>query len=86
MAVLIDADRAAGCGDYQRNASALRDQFGALTKADLQAAFNGLDDYVSANQAAINQAVPLPARTALTTAQKARLLMYVVERRYLKGV
>lgn len=56
-----------------------------LLKGDLAAAINGLDDYVNANAAAINAAIPQPARANLTTPQKALLLMFVVAKRYLTG-
>lgn len=54
-----------------------------VTKADLAAAVAGLDSYLDTNAAAINQAIPQPARGALTVKQKARLLMYVIRQRYL---
>ena len=46
---------------------------------------NALDDFLVTNAAAINSAIPLPARTSLTTAQKARLLRWVVTYRFIKG-
>lgn len=48
-----------------------------LTKPQLAAAAGGLDDYLDANAVQINNAIPQPARGALTTAQKARLLAAV---------
>lgn len=54
----------------------------ALTKAQLRAAVDAIDDWVEANAAAFNSAIPQPARGALTTAQKARLLMLIAEQRY----
>lgn len=83
MAVLSDADRAALWADFMRNFPA--SETCAVTKTDLRAAVNGLDDYLSTNASAINQAIPQPARGALTTVQKARLLQFVVARRYLAG-
>lgn len=53
----------------------------AVTKAQLQAAINGLDDYVDTNATAINQAIPNGARTNLTTKQKAFCLGYVCMKR-----
>jgi hypothetical protein len=53
-----------------------------ITKADLLLAVNAIDDWVEANSAAFNTAIPQPARTQLTTKQKARLLMLVVSRRF----
>jgi hypothetical protein len=54
-------------------------------KADLRAAINALDAFMDANAAAINNAIPAAARSALTIKQKAMLLMYVITRRYLAG-
>ena len=53
-----------------------------LTKADLQAAVNAIDDWIDGNAAAFNASLPLPARTVLTAAQKARLFSLVAQRRY----
>lgn len=85
MAVLSDNDRAALCGEFQAERSRTRDAFGALTKADIRAAVNALDDFFHANAATVNAAIPQPARGALTSAQKALLLQFVIERRYLAG-
>lgn len=85
MAVLSDNDRSALWLDLMREFSRDRDVLGALTKAELRAAVNGIDDYLSTNAAAINTAIPQPARGVLTTAQKARLLNAVVRQRYTKG-
>lgn len=67
----------------------IRDQYmrerhtsGTCTKADLLAAFNGLDDYLEANATAINNAIPQPARAQLTTAQKALIMAMVAMKRY----
>ena len=84
MAVLSNADRLELWAEYQRELSTVREPL-ALTKADLRAAVNALDDYLNTNAGAINSAIPLPARTALTTSQKARLLMFVIRQRYMKG-
>jgi hypothetical protein len=84
MAVMLDADRKAVWAEMMADASARLEGLGLL-KADLRAAVNALDDFLSTNGAAINTAIPLPARTALTVPQKARLLMFVIQRRYLSG-
>lgn len=56
-----------------------------LLKADIRAAVDALDDFMDANAATINAAIPLPARSRLTAKQKARLLTLVIYRRYLEG-
>ena len=55
---------------------------GSIVKADLRSAINAVDDWVEANQTAFNTAIPQPARGALSTRQKAALLMLVCERRF----
>ena len=56
-----------------------------ITKAELRAAVDALDTYLNDNAATINNALPVAARTNLTSAQKAALMMYVISRRYLVG-
>lgn len=56
-----------------------------ITKPDLLAAVNALDDFLVNNAAAVNNALPAAAKAGLTTAQKALLLMYVVDKRYISG-
>lgn len=56
-----------------------------LTKAQLQAAVDAIDDWLDANAVAMNSALPAAARTGLSTTQKAMLLMAVIARRYRVG-
>jgi hypothetical protein len=56
-----------------------------VTKAELRAAVDAIDTWLNSNAAAANTAIPQPARGALSTTQKALLLMYVIQRRYLDG-
>lgn len=58
----------------------------ALLKPELRAAIDATDDWINANAASFNAALPLPARGALTAPQKARLLALVVLKRFSKGV
>lgn len=83
MAALPDTDRIAIWADFMRELSSAREPI-AVTKADLRAAFNAVDDWVEANAASLNAAIPQPARGALTRQQKARLLTAVVRQRFLK--
>jgi hypothetical protein len=83
MAVLSDQDRFDLWADYMRDREV--GACGTLTKADLRAAVNALDDYLNTNAVVINTAIPQPARGALTAPQKALLLVYVIRQRYLKG-
>jgi hypothetical protein len=79
MAILSTADRAALHGDWMR---ANTIPCGALTKAQLRAAIDAIDQWVDDNATAFNNAIPQPARGALSTKQKAHLLASVVERRW----
>lgn len=83
MAVLNNASRRELWRAFMAEQSAQQAEMGPITKADLRAAVDGIDDFLNANIGAINQAIPQPARSALTPAQKARLLVFVVERRFL---
>lgn len=84
MAVLNDTDRAEVNAELMREISADQQACG-ITKADLRAAINAADDWANANAAAYNTALPQPARGALTATQKARLLLHVVRKRWVKG-
>lgn len=84
MAVLVDADRAAIWAEFMTDRSRVGDSM-PLLKADLRAAVDALDSFLDTNASTINAAIPQPARGALTTAQKALLLQYVVAKRYLAG-
>jgi hypothetical protein len=81
MAVLPDNDRQALWAEAMRLMSDLHEPCG-ITKTDLRAAINAADAWADANAAAYNTAIPQPARAALTSQQKARILMLVIRRRY----
>lgn len=84
MAVLSDEVRRETWAEFMSELSTERQTL-ALTKAELRAALDALDDFLNTNATAINNAIPQPARGALTVSQKARLLMFVIRRRYLDG-
>lgn len=77
MAVLIDADRVTVWAQMMSDNT----EACSITKADLRAAVNALDDFLEANATAINNTLPAAAKAGLSLAQKARLLSYVVRRR-----
>lgn len=85
MAVLTDQDRFDVWADIMRLVSADKETV-SITKTDLRAAVNAIDGWVNTNASAFNTAIPQPARSALSASQKARLLMLVVEKRFVKGV
>lgn len=59
------------------NERLVRDGAVPLSKTDLAAAATALQDYLWANRAAINTALPVAARNALTTDQKLALIAIV---------
>lgn len=81
MAVLSDQNRSGVWAAYMEDTSRDRGPL-PLTKADLRAAVDAIDAWVDTNASAFNSAIPQPARGALTSKQKAGLLLYVVKRRY----
>ena len=85
MAALADADRAAVNKEFQELISLARETFGAMTKAELRAAVDAIDNWIVSNAAAFNTAIPQPARAALTVSQKARLFSLIVYKRYITG-
>ena len=80
MAVLNNADRRDVWAEFQRTPEA-GETFG-ITKADLRAAVDAVDDWIDLNAVSFNLAIPQPARGTLTPRQKARLLRYVIAKRY----
>lgn len=83
MAALGAQDRLDGANDFMsdKNTGTMAN----CLKADIQAAFNALDDFLVTNATAINNALPAGAKANLTTVQKALLITKVIEKRYIKG-
>jgi hypothetical protein len=79
VAALSDTLRAELAAEFQREAQNVLGL--GITKAELRAAVNGVDDWADANAAAFNSAIPQPARGAMTTKQKTLLLQYVILKR-----
>lgn len=77
MALLPDADRDR-TGRYFMRANTLACAF---TKAELRAAVNATDDWIDANAAAFNSALPLAFRTNASQVQKTLLFCWVAMRR-----
>lgn len=79
MAALSVAERAALTAEIQRTP----DCPGAITKAQLRAVYDALDDWWETTGAALgNAAIPLPQRTSMTTRQKAAVFMRLLRRKY----
>lgn len=81
MATLLDAVRRAVWADFMQVISRESDPI-AITKDNLRAAIDAADTWVDANAASFNSALPVAARNGLTPKQKARLLVFVVARRF----
>ena len=81
MAILSNIDRKALWSELMSEASRDNESL-PLTKAELRAAIDGIDDWLEANAASANSAIPQPARSALTAKQKAKLLMIVTAKRF----
>jgi hypothetical protein len=81
MAVMSAGERAAACATFMQNKSNLRELLAGVTKADIRAAIDAVDQWADDNTSSFNTAIPLPARTALTTQQKAEILLIVIRRR-----
>lgn len=79
MAVLSDTDRFDVWARYMRDKIIAN---ATITKPELRAAVDAIDDFLDANDTAINNAIPEPARSALTKAEKAAIVMYVTAKRY----
>lgn len=56
-----------------------------ITKPDLRAALDAVDDWLDANAASLNSAIPQPARANLTPSQKAHILAFVATHRFKEG-
>lgn len=81
MAALSDSDRAGLLKAFGADVSQARTALN-LSRAELRAAINSIDDWIDSNAASFNAAIPQPARGALTGQQKADLLLRVVRRRF----
>lgn len=82
MAKLDGPTRKAAWADFMRTLSAERSQTGTLLKDDLGAAIDATDDWIDANAASYNAALPIAARSVLSAAQKARLFSHVALKRF----
>jgi hypothetical protein len=54
---------------------------GGLTKANVQAAIDATDDWIDANAAAFNAALPEPAKSTLTPVQKTIIFCFTALKR-----
>lgn len=82
MAVLSDADRRLVSEDFCRFPTNVGGTASGLLKANVKAAIDAADQWVEDNSTSFNNALPQPARGALSAKQKAALLVWVVRRRF----
>lgn len=80
MAALPDADRVEVWAKLQRLVQWLAIPCN-ITKAELRAAVDATDDWIEANQASFNTALPTAARNNLNLVQKTLLFSYVALKR-----
>jgi len=85
MAVLSNADRIAVWTALMQDLAAAREALSGLAKADVRAAIDAADDWANTNAVSYNLALPIAARNNLTSAQKARLLQMVIQKRWITG-
>lgn len=81
MAVLSAEQREGVRGGFSAEMSVVREGVDA-TKPELAAAVAAIDDWIEANRAAFNAAIPEPARSGLTAKQKVKLHLAIMRRRW----
>lgn len=85
MAALSENDRQECYVNLMRDVELSAETYGTLTKADVRAAVDAIDQFLEDQKTTINNAIPQPARGAMTTKQKAKMLVWIVTKRYLTG-
>jgi hypothetical protein len=76
MTVLSNAERIEIWSHSMRQGHQL-----SISKTELKAAIDAVDDWVDSNAVSYNNALPVAARTNLTVNQKAGILAYVAAKR-----
>jgi Ni2+-binding GTPase involved in maturation of urease and hydrogenase len=84
MAVLSNADRIAVWAKMMETMSR-NSEACTINKTQLRAAVDAADQWADDNAASFNSALPVAARTNLTSNQKGRLLMLVIAKRFEVG-
>lgn len=79
--VLPEDARFAVWARFMSDGSATREEF-KLTKDEIRAAVDGVDDYLESAKTGVDTAFPKPARDVLTPKQKARLVLDVARARW----
>ena len=84
MAEMNATDRQLCMDEYMRVISARTEAFG-IDKPALLAAVVALDTFLNDNAVAVNNSLPEPAKSTLSTSQKAEILSLVIKWRYIVG-
>ena len=79
MAVLSETERFEVWAQYMRDNIIAN---ATITKPELRAAVDAIDDFLQNNANLINNQFPQPAKAELTAAEKAAIVMYVTAKRY----
>ena len=85
MAALTSVRRNELWREFMSELSGMRVTTGTLTKSDISAAANALDQWFNDNAATLNTALPQPFRGAASPTLKALLMLFVIRYRYLDG-
>lgn len=82
MARLSNETRGIVWAEFMSQISSRREFFGGLSKEDLRAAVDAIDEWIEDNMASFNSAIGQLARDALTTKQKIELFFAIVKKRW----
>jgi hypothetical protein len=82
---MTDAQRKAVWAAFMDELSSRRESTGSLLKAEIRAALDAADQWVSDNATSYNNALPTAFKTNATTAHKNELLQFVLEARVRLG-
>jgi len=72
--------------EFNHDLSVSNQPIGAVSKQDLRAAVDSLDDWITNSAPTLDEGIPEPARSALTQHQKTKLFMLIVAERYAEGM
>lgn len=81
MSQLSESDRRTMWAEFMSNMSNKREGI-ALSKANLRAAVDAIDQWIDTNVASFTSALPQPSRTNLTAKQKLELFMAIAKKRW----
>lgn len=86
MALLSSGQRDEVDEKLQLDESTDRNLFDSMIGSDIRAAVDAADAWIDDNAVSFNDALPVAFRNNATKQQKARLLSYVVTKRYLDDI